>query len=644
MGVVKTIEIKANLKDAEKDFQQLNEQLKIQKDVLIDLEKQIYEVEKAQKNTSKSNLAAQKKLTDQAKELKDELKGERLGLKELNSQRSAAVSKITDLSKAQANSSKIVRGLDKFTGGYATKLKKVFLGTKEAAKGIKLFVSGLSGLKKALLATGVGALVVALGVIVAYWDDIKALIGGASVELQKQEGKIRSQILEQETQIDLLKQQVKLEELKTGESELLTKEYRKQLVIQNEQNIALLENLQTQLELEKSKQKELGFLDKIKLSLGSVVGGSAAVLATQKVNEKSYGKQSELIKKINEAKKKGLGIEIAIAGIDAETRKKKKKADDEKKKADKKKADEELKAEKEKADAIERIRKGLIDTEDERRAEALRKIEVDYKEQIKLAEKYYGKESQKVLDLREAQKTALDEQQLRFDEQDKKKAEEKSQIAAEKLVLDKDNELLSFEEQRNIINEREKLLIGDEIINEEDRTKLNKQFSNARKIIVEKENEAKLISLNGYASALSGISSVIGQETAAGKSIAVASSLINTYASITGQLSAFSGIPVPGYAIAQAVATGVVGFANVKKIISTKVPKSSGGGGGNVGSPPSTPVSTPPAFNVVGASDTNQLADAIGGQSQEPVRAFVVSNDVTTAQSMDRNIVDGASI
>ena len=62
----------------------------------------------------------------------------------------------------------------------------------------------------------------------------------------------------------------------------------------------------------------------------------------------------------------------------------------------------------------------------------------------------------------------------------------------------------------------------------------------------------------------------------------------------------------------------------------------SGGGGGSV--------SQPPAFNVVGASSTNQLADAIGGQSQEPVRAFVVSNDVTTAQSMDRNIVDGASI
>jgi hypothetical protein len=65
--------------------------------------------------------------------------------------------------------------------------------------------------------------------------------------------------------------------------------------------------------------------------------------------------------------------------------------------------------------------------------------------------------------------------------------------------------------------------------------------------------------------------------------------------------------------------------------------------------PPSTPsiptgASTPPAFNVVGQSDTNQLASAIGGQSQQPVQAYVVANDVTTAQSMDRNIIDDASL
>ena len=54
--------------------------------------------------------------------------------------------------------------------------------------------------------------------------------------------------------------------------------------------------------------------------------------------------------------------------------------------------------------------------------------------------------------------------------------------------------------------------------------------------------------------------------------------------------------------------------------------------------------SMPPAFNIVGQSDTNQLADAIGGQSQMPIQAFVVSSEVTTAQELDRNIIDGASI
>ena len=72
------------------------------------------------------------------------------------------------------------------------------------------------------------------------------------------------------------------------------------------------------------------------------------------------------------------------------------------------------------------------------------------------------------------------------------------------------------------------------------------------------------------------------------------------------------------------------------------MPGGSGGGSSQTGSMPN--VSTPPAFNVVGASGETQLADAIGSQTQRPARAYVVSNDVTTAQEMDRNIIEGASI
>ena len=72
-------------------------------------------------------------------------------------------------------------------------------------------------------------------------------------------------------------------------------------------------------------------------------------------------------------------------------------------------------------------------------------------------------------------------------------------------------------------------------------------------------------------------------------------------------------------------------------------------GGGGSGSTPTAPsgggsAPQPPAFNIVGASGETQLADAIGSQTQRPSRAYVVSNDVTTAQEMDRNIIEGASI
>jgi hypothetical protein len=75
---------------------------------------------------------------------------------------------------------------------------------------------------------------------------------------------------------------------------------------------------------------------------------------------------------------------------------------------------------------------------------------------------------------------------------------------------------------------------------------------------------------------------------------------------------------------------------------------SAGGGGGAGGSAaPSSmggsAASAAPQFNVVGAGGANQLAQAMA-TNQAPIKAFVVSNDVTTAQSLDRNIVKSATL
>lgn len=103
------------------------------------------------------------------------------------------------------------------------------------------------------------------------------------------------------------------------------------------------------------------------------------------------------------------------------------------------------------------------------------------------------------------------------------------------------------------------------------------------------------------------------------------------------------GFPQNLITIAGAIAQGVSIVSSVKKAVSkTKAATNISAPIPNIATP-SIP-SLPPSFNVVGQSSTNQLADAIGGQSKQPTRAYVVSGDVTNAQEMDRNIIQGASI
>ncbi len=141
---------------------------------------------------------------------------------------------------------------------------------------------------------------------------------------------------------------------------------------------------------------------------------------------------------------------------------------------------------------------------------------------------------------------------------------------------------------------------------------------------------------------LGAIAGLLGSNSKFGKALAITQAIRDTY---SGANKALAQGGIFGYIGAAGIIAS--GFANVKQITATQEPAapsfaSGGGGGGTVATP--TAPSLPPAFNVVGASDTNQLAEAIGSQSQQPVQAYVVSNDVTTAQEMDRNIVKGASI
>jgi len=115
-------------------------------------------------------------------------------------------------------------------------------------------------------------------------------------------------------------------------------------------------------------------------------------------------------------------------------------------------------------------------------------------------------------------------------------------------------------------------------------------------------------------------------------------------------------VPNPAYLIqAAATAKGIVSTkltaaTSIATIAAQAVAGLGGGGGGGgssvsgLGGGSEATQSQAPSFNIVGATETSQLADAVAGQTQQPVQAYVVANDVTTAQSLENNIVQGATL
>ena len=118
----------------------------------------------------------------------------------------------------------------------------------------------------------------------------------------------------------------------------------------------------------------------------------------------------------------------------------------------------------------------------------------------------------------------------------------------------------------------------------------------------------------------------------------------------SGGAKAASSLPPPFNAIPIAIfaaqAIGIV--ANIKKAMAkTKQAASQAGGGGDTSSisaPAPVAAAAGPQFNVVGASSGNQIADALAGGQSQPVQAYVVANNVTSAQSLERNIVETTSL
>ena len=124
----------------------------------------------------------------------------------------------------------------------------------------------------------------------------------------------------------------------------------------------------------------------------------------------------------------------------------------------------------------------------------------------------------------------------------------------------------------------------------------------------------------------------------------IANKLANAGALATPQAIASSGTAAAPVIALNNISTGIGIAANIAATAKAlkslgggsapSAPADGGGGGGGGGA------STTPQFNTIGSSGVNQLAQL----QQQPVQAYVVSGDVTSAQSLDRNRIQNATL
>ena len=234
----------------------------------------------------------------------------------------------------------------------------------------------------------------------------------------------------------------------------------------------------------------------------------------------------------------------------------------------------------------------------------------------------------------------------------------KDSLELQLALIDAQNELLAVEatvtgfRSEQLVNtnalereafEQKKLLAEEEIeLEEQRRASRNKTFDDAVKIAgaESKLGKALLIAKQGIL-----LKEMImeAKKTITFSALAASRSVV-AVAEGTAQ-TAKVGFPqnIPlliGYA-AQAV--GII------SAITSAIGKSKGVAsslGGSTGG--STQIAQPqiqsPSFNIVGQGQGSQIASALGEQQQTPIQAFVVSQDVTTAQSLENGIIQGATL
>jgi hypothetical protein len=489
-----------------------------------------------------------------------------------------------------------VQNLAEFRGAITSTFTELRTGAVKAFQAIKAGIG----------ATGIGALLLALGGIVAYWDEIKAAVGGVSEEQKK---------LLEDTQADAKAQQDKLSTIDSqdnilklqgkSEKEILDLKIKQtgEVISATEKQVAQQKIvLQAQLAAEKRNKEILkGILAFVTAPLQLVIDGvnkvaqvfgkgfdfnvaeklSGLVFDPKETEKKGQEEIAALDKTLADLKNKQAGYQLSVQSLNKQT------SDAAKANADKLAEEQSARLDKQLQDE-KKLTEDLLAEYDKRK-----------------------KQLQNVRTLSQKEIAALDAAQAKEDKEKQDKINNERIDGQMKVVASTTNFALQGiqKQQEATKNSAENISAVNKWLASEDKKRLDEKVADTQM-------------------ALDALSAIVDQNSVAGKAIAVAQAIINTYQGATKALGQGGAL---GFVTAGAVIAA--GIMNVKKIVSTKIPSAKGTGSVEGGAAaPSISASAPIAPPQPQAQTTtldSQSINAIGNQTS---RAYVVESDVTSSQ------------
>jgi hypothetical protein len=674
MAVVsKTYELKVSTKDAQANVDELNKSFEAQEDLVSGLEKELAGYNKKLSETEgMSGKAMQRRdaLNKKIKETKNRLIEEKQGLKDVNKDRKRANDTLKKSKKDAADYTGVLGILDSQTGGLISSTKNFTGSVGGAAKGLKLarlaavafvavpIIAAIAGIASALTSSEEGQNKMSrwftqIKVVIGNVTDILSDFGFAVIKVFSGDFKGARESINAVT-----------EGIKNFGEET-SKEIKKAGELADAR--AKADKLERQLQIDRAeatrKFNELREIaaDKENVSIGDRI---AALKEAGRIEEEITLKEIEAAKLRADAKtlenslskstKEDLDEEAALRAkvieLEASRLKKQKtltaeittnlreakaerKAEEAAEKAAQKEADaKEVENAKKLAELKKQIRDAEAVSKEEKRALELIKIEEHFQNLLLQAE-----EQNLVTDeLDAARREALVAKQAEYDAED----DAKEKALADKKTADREKELAEEEKIEAAKRATREKTFNNAVLLAGAESKVGKALLIARQIMLARQlildakeqisTAKKALSNATVNAAESGVE--LGKGAA--KSASAAPPPLN----------------IPFILSFAATAFGIVSAIKSAVGATKSAAASAGAGGGgsvNIQAPnvqASAPEidSIPPEVTGVGGSGISQIASALGNQA--PVQAFVVSNDVTTAQGLERNIIDGASL